>query len=62
MDKTLVINAHAGETFVGIVEDDVFVEHEVVRSSVMGKHSKAVGARSGSRAWLRRMSGTTQTK
>jgi len=40
MDKTLVINAHAGETFVGIVEDDVFVEHEVVRSSVMGKHSK----------------------
>ncbi|MDD5616940.1 MAG: Vms1/Ankzf1 family peptidyl-tRNA hydrolase [Candidatus Methanoperedens sp.] len=40
MDKTLVINAHAGETFIGIVEDDVFVEHEVVRSSVMGKHSK----------------------
>ncbi|MFH1323282.1 MAG: Vms1/Ankzf1 family peptidyl-tRNA hydrolase [Methanobacteriota archaeon] len=39
-DKTLVINAHAGETFIGIVEDDVFVEHEVVRSSVMGKHSK----------------------
>ena len=40
VDKTLVINAHAGETFIGIVEDDVFVEHEVVRSSVMGKHSK----------------------
>jgi predicted RNase H-like nuclease (RuvC/YqgF family) len=39
-DKTLIINAHAGETFIGIVEDDVFVEHEVVRSSVMGKHSK----------------------
>jgi peptide subunit release factor 1 (eRF1) len=39
-DKTLVINAHAGETLIGIVEDDVFVEHEVVRSSVMGKHSK----------------------
>ncbi len=39
-DKTLVINAHAGETFIGIVEDDVFVDHEVVRSSVMGKHSK----------------------
>lgn len=39
-DKTLVINAHAGETFIGIVEDEVFVEHEVVRSSVMGKHSK----------------------
>ncbi|MDO8727553.1 MAG: Vms1/Ankzf1 family peptidyl-tRNA hydrolase [Candidatus Methanoperedens sp.] len=40
MDKTLVINAHAGETFIGMVEDDIFVEHEVVRSSVMGKHSK----------------------
>lgn len=39
-DKTLIINAHAGETFIGIVEDDVFVEHEVVKSSVMGKHSK----------------------
>jgi len=39
-DKTLVINAHAGETFIGIVEDEVFVKHEVIRSSVMGKHSK----------------------
>jgi hypothetical protein len=39
-DKTLVINAHAGETFIGIVEEDVFAEHEVIRSSVMGKHSK----------------------
>jgi len=40
MDKTLVINAHAGETFVGIMENDVFIEHDVIRSSVMGKHSK----------------------
>jgi hypothetical protein len=39
-DKTLIVNAHAGETFIGIVEDDVFVEHEVIRSTVMGKHSK----------------------
>jgi len=39
-NKNLVINAHAGETFIGIVEDEVFVEHEFVRSSVMGKHSK----------------------
>jgi hypothetical protein len=39
-DKTLVINAHAGETFIGIVEDDSFTEHDVIRSSVMGKHSK----------------------
>jgi hypothetical protein len=39
-DKTLVINAHAGETFVGIVEGETFVEHDIVRSSVMGKHSK----------------------
>lgn len=38
--KTLVVNAHAGETFIGILEDDAFIEHNVVRSSVMGKHSK----------------------
>jgi hypothetical protein len=38
--KTLVVNAHAGETFIGIVEDDSFIEHNVIRSSVMGKHSK----------------------
>lgn len=39
-EKTLVINAHAGETFAGIIEQDIFVEHEIIRSSVMGKHSK----------------------
>ncbi len=39
-DKTLVINAHAGETFIGIVEADAFIEHDIIRSSVMGKHSK----------------------
>jgi len=39
-DKTLVINAHAGETFIGIMEDDSFIEHNVIRSSVMGKHKK----------------------
>jgi len=38
--KTLVVNAHAGETFIGILEDGAFMEHNVVRSSVMGKHSK----------------------
>jgi hypothetical protein len=39
-DKILVINAHAGETFIGIMEEELFVEHEMIRSSVMGKHSK----------------------
>jgi regulator of replication initiation timing len=37
-EKILVLNTHAGETFIGIAEADSFVEHEVVRSSVMGKH------------------------
>ncbi len=39
-DKILVLNAHAGETFAGIVEADAIVEHEAIRSSVMGKHTK----------------------
>ncbi len=39
-DKTLVLNAHAGETFAGIMESGTFVEHEIIRSSVMGKHTK----------------------
>lgn len=39
-DKILVINAHAGETFIGIIENDTFIEHDIIRSSVMGKHSK----------------------
>lgn len=39
-DKILVLNAHAGETFAGIVEADAIVEHETIRSSVMGKHTK----------------------
>lgn len=39
-ERTLIINAHAGMTFIGIIEADTFVEHEVVKSSVMGKHSK----------------------
>lgn len=42
-EKCLVLNAHAGETFIGIVEvvkGGGFAEHQVVRSSVMGKHSK----------------------
>lgn len=38
--KTLIVNAHAGETFIGIVENEILVEHDVIRSSVMGKHSK----------------------
>ncbi|MCZ7397364.1 MAG: Vms1/Ankzf1 family peptidyl-tRNA hydrolase, partial [Candidatus Methanoperedens sp.] len=40
MEKILVINAHAGETFIGIMETGAFIEHELIRSSVMGKHSK----------------------
>lgn len=39
-DKLLVVNAHAGETIIGIVEVDNFVEHDIVRSSVMGKHKQ----------------------
>jgi len=39
-EKILVINTHAGETIIGIVEADTFVEHEIVRSSVMGKHKQ----------------------
>ncbi|HMB46135.1 MAG TPA: hypothetical protein VKL21_09960, partial [Candidatus Methanoperedens sp.] len=39
-DKILVVNAHAGETIIGIVEADTFVEHEIVRSNVMGKHKQ----------------------
>ncbi|MFZ3385476.1 MAG: Vms1/Ankzf1 family peptidyl-tRNA hydrolase [Candidatus Methanoperedens sp.] len=39
-DKILVVNTHAGETIIGIVEEDSFVEHEIVRSSVMGKHKQ----------------------
>ena len=38
--KILVINTHAGETIIGIVEADSFVEPEIVRSSVMGKHKQ----------------------
>ncbi len=39
-DKTLVLNAHAGETLIGIIEAGTFIEHAIIRSSVMGKHSK----------------------
>jgi hypothetical protein len=39
-DRILVLNTHAGETFIGIAEADTFLEHEVVRSSVMGKHKQ----------------------
>jgi len=39
-DRILVLNTHAGETFMGIAEADTFLEHEVVRSSVMGKHKQ----------------------
>jgi predicted RNase H-like nuclease (RuvC/YqgF family) len=39
-DKILVLNTHAGETFTGIVEADTIVEHDVIRSSVMGKHKQ----------------------
>lgn len=39
-DRILVLNTHAGETFIGIAEADTFLEHEVIRSSVMGKHKQ----------------------
>lgn len=39
-EKILVINAHAGETFIGVIEGGIFSEHELIRSSVMGKHTK----------------------
>jgi predicted RNase H-like nuclease (RuvC/YqgF family) len=39
-DRIIVLNTHAGETFIGISEVDTFLEHEVVRSSVMGKHKQ----------------------
>jgi Actinobacteria/chloroflexi VLRF1 release factor len=39
-DRILVLNTHAGETFIGIAEAGTFLEHEVVRSSVMGKHKQ----------------------
>ena len=39
-ERILVLNAHAGETFIGVAEAYSFVEHEVVRSNVMGKHKQ----------------------
>jgi len=39
-ERMLVLNTHAGETFIGIAEADYFIEHEVIRSSVMGKHKQ----------------------
>ncbi len=39
-DKILALNAHAGETFAGIVEAETIVEHDIIRSSVMGKHKQ----------------------
>lgn len=39
-DNVLILNAHAGETFIGIIEADAFSIHDIIRSSVMGKHSK----------------------
>ncbi|MCE8423158.1 MAG: hypothetical protein J5U16_04420, partial [Candidatus Methanoperedens sp.] len=39
-DNILVLNAHAGETFIGIVETDAFSMHDIIRSSVMGKHKQ----------------------
>lgn len=39
-EKILIVNAHAGETIIGIAEPDAFVEHEIIRSSVMGKHKQ----------------------
>ena len=39
-ERILVLNTHAGETLIGIAEADSFIEHEVIRSSVMGKHKQ----------------------
>jgi len=49
------VNAHAGETIIGIVEADTFVEHEIVRSNVMESINREDGARSDSRALWKRM-------
>lgn len=39
-DKILVLNTHAGETFAAVIEADTIVEHDIIRSSVMGKHKQ----------------------
>ncbi|MCZ7401481.1 MAG: Vms1/Ankzf1 family peptidyl-tRNA hydrolase [Candidatus Methanoperedens sp.] len=39
-ERILVLNTHAGETLIGIAQADSFIEHEVIRSSVMGKHKQ----------------------
>jgi len=39
-ERILVLNAHAGETLIGIAQADSFIEHEFIRSSVMGKHKQ----------------------
>jgi len=39
-ERIVVLNTHAGETLIGIAEADSFIEHEVIRSSVMGKHKQ----------------------
>jgi hypothetical protein len=39
-EQIVILNTHAGETLIGIAEADSFIEHEVIRSSVMGKHKQ----------------------
>lgn len=39
-EKTLVVSAHAGETLIGVMDADTLVEHDIIRSSVMRKHTK----------------------
>ncbi len=35
-----VLTVHAGESFIGIADTTRFLEHEIIKSSVMGRHSK----------------------
>ncbi|MEA2035418.1 MAG: Vms1/Ankzf1 family peptidyl-tRNA hydrolase [Euryarchaeota archaeon] len=37
---TIVVIAHAGETFLGIADGDRFVDHKIIRSNVKEKHTK----------------------
>ncbi len=37
---TIVVIAHAGETFLGVADGDRFVDHKIIRSSVKEKHTK----------------------
>lgn len=39
-ERILILNTHSGETLIGVAQADSYIEHEVIRSSVMGKHKQ----------------------